>query len=380
MNRLIRYTLLLLSLSVWTAYGQTAGTSTEIPPAYTYSADSLAFYISLHHKGEDAKLSALYRWMTANMKYNVYTTFESRNDIYSEEKDVRNTLKTRSGVCRNFALVFKTVADMLDIPAFVVEGYVKAEGTLMTDPHAWCCAKVNGQWFLYDVTFGMGSIANNQFTSNPNMNYCQVTPIRMLQNHMPFDPIWQLIDRPYPFHLYDKSSSLPPASTEKAINYNDTIRAYTRLTKVQQQIDVNRRIKANGTPNPLVDYFLQLTQSNIQVYKGQEIYDIYKKAIKSFNQAADLYNEFVHYRQAKFQPEKEEKEVNELLDASNRANTAAYNYLLELAHAPEEYDTAIRNLKESVKLIMARTEKQKEFVNAYYKASASKRKSFFKDR
>lgn len=215
--------------------------------------------------------------MTANMKYNVYTTFESRNDIYSEEKDVRNTLKTRSGVCRNFALVFKTVADMLDIPAFVVEGYVKAEGTLMTDPHAWCCAKVNGQWFLYDVTFGMGSIANNQFTSNPNMNYCQVTPIRMLQNHMPFDPIWQLIDRPYPFHLYDKSSSLPPASTEKAINYNDTIRAYTRLTKVQQQIDVNRRIKANGTPNPLVDYFLQLTQSNIQVYKGQEIYDIYKK-------------------------------------------------------------------------------------------------------
>ena len=88
----------------------------------------------------------------------------------------------------------------------------------------------------------------------------------------------------------------------------------------------------------------------------------------------------MHYRQAKFQPEKEEKEVNELLDASNRANTAAYNYLLELAHAPEEYDTAIRNLMESVKLIMARTEKQKEFVNAYYKASASKRKSFFKDR
>lgn len=378
------YVLLFITLLAGTAHGQKAATvfgkQETIPDAYTYTADSLAFYISLHHSSEADRLQALYQWMTAHMKYNVYTTFESRNEVYSEEKDVRNTLRTRSGVCRNFSLAFKTVAEKMDIPAFMVEGYVKNEGVLMTDPHAWCCAKVNGQWFLYDVTFGMGGINNNnQFTSNPNMDYCRKTPIQMLQNHMPFDPMWQLIEAPYPYHIYDQSATLPAATASAGFHCNDTIKTYIRQSKAQQQMDICRRIRANGKSNPLVDYYLQLTQSNIKVYKSQEVYDIYKKAIKSFNQATDLYNDFIHYRKAKFQPEWEEEKVNNLLDASSRANNAAYHHLLDLAHAPEEYETAVRNLMDDVKMVTARIEKQREFVNAYYKASPSRRKRFFRD-
>lgn len=383
MKHPLTYILLFATLLAGTAHGQNTGTDSArqetIPDAYTYAADSLALYLSLHHRSEADRLQALYQWMTAHMKYNVYTTFESRNEVYSEEKDVRNTLQTRSGVCRNFSLVFKTVAEEMDIPAFVVEGYVKHAGTLMTDPHAWCCAKVDGQWFLYDVTFGMGSIDNNRFTSRPNMDYCRKTPVQMLQNHMPFDPMWQLIESPYPYHVYDQSTTLPAAATRTGFHCNDTIRAHIRLSKAQQQVEICRRIRANGKPNPLVDYFLQLTQSNIQVYKSQEVYDIYKQAIKSFNQAADLYNDFIHYRKAKFQPEWEEQKVKDLLDAASRSNTAAYHHLLDLANAPEEYETAVRHLMEDVKLVTARIEKQREFVNAYYKASPSKRKRFFQN-
>lgn len=382
MNKVIKYLLSTLCLFVQISYGQVsrpvAESQVDIPTAYTYSADSLAFYINSHYQGDAACLKALYTWMTSNMKYNVYTTFESRNDIYSEEKDVRNTLKTRSGVCRNFALVFKTVSDAMDIPAFVIEGYVKDGTSLMTDPHAWCCAKVNGKWYQYDVTFGMGTIANNQFTSRPNMNYCQVDPLKLLENHMPFDPIWQLIERPYKFHAYDQSSSLPPASG-KGINPNDSIRAYVYQTKVQQQYKILQRVRTNGTANPLVDYYLQLTESNIKVYQNQAIYDVYKKAIKSFNRAADLYNEFVQYRKAQFQPEKEKDEVMLLLTQSEQANTSAHNLLITLTDVPEDYISAIQNLQTEVMQVMARIGKHKAFVDDYYKASPGKRKNFFRN-
>ncbi len=382
MNKIAKYTLLVFCLLAQIVYGQAskpiAPEQVNIPSAYTYSADSLAFYISQHYQGDAPRLKALYTWMTSNMKYNVYTTFESRNDVYSAEKDVRNTLKTRTGVCRNFALVFKTVADNMDIPAFVVEGYVKEGSSLMTTPHAWCSIKVDGQWYQYDVTFGLGNLTSDQFTSNPNMDYCQVAPLRLLETHISFDPIWQLIDHPYRFDTFDKKSPLPaPAADGNKFNFNDSIQAYCQQTKVQQQYNVLRRIQTNGTPNPLVDYFLQLTESNIKVYQNQAIYDIYKNAIKSSNKAVDIYNDFIQYRKAKFQPEKEKGEVLQLLLDSEQANTSAHNYLVTLTDVPEEYSSAIQNLQADISNVRVRIEKHKNFVDTYYKASAGKRKLFF---
>lgn len=58
--------------------------SDNIPKAYTHSVDSLSWYIDVHFDTDKQKAEAIYVWITNNLTYNVYTTFTSRNEVYSE--------------------------------------------------------------------------------------------------------------------------------------------------------------------------------------------------------------------------------------------------------------------------------------------------------
>ena len=87
----------------------------SIPDEYTKKVDTFAEYINRKFKGDEAKMRAIYVWMTHRMAYNVFTTFTSRNEVYSEEKEVQETLSTRKGVCRQFALLFETLAGKVGI-------------------------------------------------------------------------------------------------------------------------------------------------------------------------------------------------------------------------------------------------------------------------
>ena len=63
--------------------------SDNIPKAYTHSVDSLSWYIDVHFDTDKQKAEAIYVWITNNLTYNVYTTFTSRNEVYSEKRDLQ---------------------------------------------------------------------------------------------------------------------------------------------------------------------------------------------------------------------------------------------------------------------------------------------------
>ena len=327
------------------AYGQSI--SMEIPDAYTRSADSLAFYIDSNYKNDEIKLRTLYHWITTHMHYNVFPTFVSVNEQPDENREIARALQTREGVCRQFALIFQAVSRRMDIPAFFVEGYTKQNGVITPEPHAWCVAYIAGQWYNYDPTFGMGYVKNQRFVPSVNDHYCKVEPKTFLQTHMPFDPIWQLVANPYPFQVFDEGK--PALKVQTSFNFNDSIRAYLTQTPLQRLQSTSRRIKQNGQGNRLVDYYMQLTASNINVYRQREVYDIYKNAMKHYNRGVDNYNDVVRYCRTNRRISRKEREnlilqIEKALQAFNEADK-----LLQTAQqVPEQYATAINNLKTTV--------------------------------
>ena len=171
----------------------------SIPDEYTKKVDTFAEYINRKFKGDEAKMRAIYVWMTHRMAYNVFTTFTSRNEVYSEEKEVQETLSTRKGVCRQFALLFKTLAGKVGIKAYLIDGYGKSGNVVLPEVHEWCVAQVNGEWYFFDPTYDTGYIEDYRFVSAPDDVYFKQLPERFIQTHMPFDPLWQFLKRPYSY-------------------------------------------------------------------------------------------------------------------------------------------------------------------------------------
>ena len=318
-----------------------------IPDAYTGTPDSLAFYIDSHYVGDAAKLEALYRWITSKMSYNVYPMFTSVNERLTEEEEVCRTLRAREGVCRHFAQVFCMVGERMDIPAFKVDGYVKSGGVVMPEPHSWCVALVDGRWYNYDPTYGMGYVSNHRFVSAPNDEYCQVEPCTFLQTHMPFDPMWQFLPHPYSYPDFDEGT--PPDTSGPVFDYADTLRTYLSQTPLQRLVAVNGRVRRTGRPNRLVDYFVQLNTSNIGVLRQNAVYDLYKKALKHYNRGVDNFNEVVLYQRANRRIGKDGlRQMLGWIDEAAAAVDEARQTLDGVKDVPEQYVRALDNLKAAV--------------------------------
>lgn len=367
--------ILLLSIATSTLYARTIPStaisgpiSGEIPEEYTYSVDSLALYIDCHYDGEKSKAQAVYTWITTYLRYNVYTTFTSHNEAYSEAQELENTLVTREGVCRQFALLFTRIVEKMGIPAFVINGYNKSRsGIVMPEPHDWCAAKIGEQWYLYDPTFGMGYVDNYQFVSSQSMKYCHVLPEEFIQTHMPYDPIWQLLGHPYPYQEFDKGT-FQQRPDEPLCNFNDSIKVYMQQPRLNQLISARNRIQRNGQANRLTQYYLQLTQANIGVYRQREVYDIYNKAIKLQNQGCDLLSDFILYRKNGLKPRKSAKEMCGKVDKALQVAITADSLLHTARDIPQQYASAVQNLQTSISELIEEINRQKIFIEKYYAA------------
>ncbi len=110
------------------------------------------------------KFSKLFGWVAHNIRYN-YRAYFSPGGTYS---CVRSILKHRSAICVGYAELMDSLCFYSGIPNVSVYGYSKDEffdphDSLYIDNHAWNAVKLNGLWYVYDVTWSNGV---PQFTLN----------------------------------------------------------------------------------------------------------------------------------------------------------------------------------------------------------------------
>lgn len=174
------------------------------PRAFT-SIDRLASRVNTDFKTEEDKARALFTWIASNIKYD-YPKMEriaakdltTINSYQPDDKAALKTLIERKGVCQDYAVLYKVLAEKTGLEAVVISGFSKNKiedigiVPLETD-HAWNAVKIDGVWKLLDTTWGAGAIyfgENSKPVFKLNDSYFFSDPVKFSLNHFPEDKTW----------------------------------------------------------------------------------------------------------------------------------------------------------------------------------------------
>jgi hypothetical protein len=181
-------------------------------PKYT-KPEQLAKKISKDFKDDASRVRAAFRWLTYNIRYDLEEYFEPRKVIefrYSTEEErieklqaikdniVKEAFLTKMGVCEEYAQSFKKLADLMNIEAIVVKGYVRNSaydiGRIpQSTNHAWNAVKIENKWILLDATWAAGYLYNGKWVKGFNEYFYAIDLKKVNRTHYPDHKRWQIV-------------------------------------------------------------------------------------------------------------------------------------------------------------------------------------------
>lgn len=169
------------------------------------------------------KVTAIFRWITSNISYNVRAAGKNRRSpfIYDEPDDTaailkplnqrvaETVLRRKMAVCDGYARLFKTMCDHAGIPSEVIAGYAKTNGntrrTKFGSNHTWNAVYIDSAWYLLDATWASGftTYIGDEFIREYDNKYFLSSPGQFILDHYPEDIAWTLLnDPPAPGEFY----------------------------------------------------------------------------------------------------------------------------------------------------------------------------------
>lgn len=172
-------------------------------------ADSLT--ISLHTPIEQARV--FYMWIAHNVRYDI----KKFNSPDWSVKPAAKTMKSKRGICGDYSTLFKALCDYAKIECVIISGdgrdFNRPYRGRQNNPHAWNAIKIEGNWYLIDVTWGAGYVRDGtKFVRQPAAGYFMTPPTWFALNHLPNEEKWQLIEAPI---------SAKAFAEQPMINFND---------------------------------------------------------------------------------------------------------------------------------------------------------------
>ncbi len=351
--------------------------ATQIPDSLTYSTNDIAYYIGSKMRSPEKRLRSVFTWITSTIRYNTENIYPLNRNNYSRERIV-STLLYRKGICFDFAFLFKDLSEKLGIKTFIVYGYTKRGRRISTTPHAWCISLIDSSWYMTDPTWGAGYVQDSRFVHKANENYFLVDPEKFIRTHIPFDPIWQCLN--YPVTKSDFKSRIPKAKKETLFfDYKDSIKVYEAHTEIQQLTHAIRRIENNG-----ITCYLDYDQLHHYKIDLDRILEKQRKehfftAIKHYNKAIFLFNEYTDYKNKYYLPYKSDQEIEEQL---NQIDTVLNTSLtsLNLIKSPDNIlATNIKQLKDLLEQAFSDLKFQKSHLEKYLKTAKQYRENLSRD-
>ena len=115
--------------------------------------EELADEIRAGCETDEEKVLAFYNWIIANLEYDY--------DCYPPFQyfDVRKTLRTKQGLCFDFAHLFAAFCRSQGIPCYAVDGISRKNNV---DRHTWNRVYYDGTWWNVDITNDITSTANGK--------------------------------------------------------------------------------------------------------------------------------------------------------------------------------------------------------------------------
>ena len=127
------------------------------------------------------KVRAIFMWLVLNFEY-------AHDDIMTGDHDTHmaELLRTRKAKCQGYSDAFEFLCRQAGIKSLALHGYA-SKG--LPSNHAWNVVRINGKWYLLDVTWGE--------------NYFLTTPEKFIRHHLPLNRAFSLL----PHHIRYKDWS-----------------------------------------------------------------------------------------------------------------------------------------------------------------------------
>ena len=206
----------------------------KTPKSIGNDLPQLVDYLSSKSTTDFEKVRSFYIWMVNNIDYD-YTAYKSGTKrINHSNKDVLNR---KRAVCQGYSNLIQEMCRRTKIPCQVVIGYPKtprdATPDLSTANHTWNAVLINGKWYLLDATWGAGN-GKEQLEE-----YFLSPPEIFIIDHLPNDPMWQLLDCPIQVEQFKKKEenlSKYVKNLNKCFNFQDSILQFMSLTKPEKKL------------------------------------------------------------------------------------------------------------------------------------------------
>lgn len=377
-NILFVFTLLLSTLSFGQAkvnYTSIDKKMAEIPSNLTTSTDSIAKYINTHFKTENDKIRAVFYWTSSNISYDVKNMF-AVNFEETQQDRITKTLKTKKGICGDYSAIFNEIATLVGVKSVVISGYTKQNGKIDNLAHAWCAAKIDNKWSIFDPTWGSGSLTNGKFVKKINEYYFKVEPAKIISSHIPFDYLWQFLNYPITnAEFYEGKTQIN--KTKKYFAFEKEIAKQSSLSEMDQLFESAERIEKNGLKNAMIVAYYENQKKHSTVLRENKNIEKLNGIVNEMNEAVVLLNDFIFYRNKKFKPTFPDDEINNMIQKPREKLIKCQNDIYTVGSTGTDNKAYVSSIKKTIESNLTLAEEHALFVKNYLSKSKMVRKTMF---
>lgn len=348
-------------------------TMASIPANDAQSTADIANYINAHFGSDNDKIRAVFFWTTTNISYDVPNMNKEQKET-SEEK-INEALRDRKGVCIHYAEVFNDLAHKVGIESVIIGGYTKQKGVVNYTSHAWCGAKINNKWYVFDPTWGSGFVIKKTYVRKFNNTFFKTEPSKIIGTHMPYDYMWQFLN--YPVTPREFLSGKPENTTKTAFDYEAAIATYQASSEAEQSVATVARIEQAGGKNSAISEYLDVKKQQINYTRQSEVVANFNEVVKAYNDGVAELNNFIGYRNRQFKPHVSDEALKDMIAVTMSKLKYSQKLLNNLGYVDRSNMANVNSMRLSMTETMREANKQEEFVTKYLSKSKLLRKSMF---
>lgn len=347
----------------------------QIPDSLTKTTEGIATYITSNFGKDAERARAIFIWVATHIEYDIENMF-AINFYEQKAEKIARSLRTRKGICENYAALFNDICAKAGIKSFVIEGYTKQNGFTDYIPHAWCAALVDNSWLMFDPTWGSGYVNNGKFFKKINNSYFKALPSSLIKSHMPFDYLWQFLNYPVTNQEFYEGKT-EQNKTKPVFDFVASIQTYEKQNHIEQLIASSFRVQQNGIKNSLIFDRLQHLKLEIENYKQTQSTGLYNTAVQHYNEGINHFNVFIQYRNTRFSSKKTDAEIGSMIDTTWLTLSKAKTNLSKIKEPDANTTLLIAQLNKSIDDVIIHVKEQQEWLKLYFSKGKLARKSMF---
>lgn len=347
----------------------------KIPHDLSMSTTGIAKYINANFKSENDKVRAAFYWTASNIRYDIENIESIDYKEISQDK-IKNAVLTKKGVCIHYAEVFNDITKNVGVKSYLVYGYTKQNGKVGILSHAWCAARIDTTWWLFDPTWGAGYVQNKKFFKKINNLHYKAAPSQYIATHMPFDYLWQFLNYPVTNQEFiDGKTQLNKA--KPAFDFATQIEDYERLSDLDKAKATLARMEKNGIKNNLIREITLSKKSEVDAIQNNESMEKMQSISFDYNQAVTMFNDFIAYRNNKFKPVLPDFAIKAMIENPKEKIIDCQKRIYSIGNYNDNNIANVKMLKNELIAFLKQIEVQEKFVDEYLSKSKSARKSMF---